>query len=89
MNFDQSKPVLVTGATGYVAGRLVEKLLNEGLTVHAAVRQPNNDEKLKYLNALAENAKGTIKYFQADLLDNGSYDEAMWSFTRPHHLCET
>lgn len=77
MIFDQSKPVLVTGATGYVAGRLVEKLLKEGLTVHAAVRQPENDEKLKYLNALAKNANGTIKYFKADLLDEGSYDEAM------------
>ena len=35
-------PVMVTGATGYVAGRLVEKLLEKGHTVHAAVRDPEH-----------------------------------------------
>lgn len=75
--FDQSKPVLVTGATGYVAGRLVEKLLKEGRTVHAAVRTPDNKEKTKYLDELAAKLPGTIKYFKADLLDEGSYDEGM------------
>lgn len=74
---DKSKPVLVTGATGYVAGWIVKKLLDEGYTVHAPVRNPNDKEKLKYLNALAEKSQGSIKYFKADLLDEGSYDEAM------------
>ncbi|MCR9170874.1 MAG: NAD-dependent epimerase/dehydratase family protein [bacterium] len=74
---DNTKPVMVTGATGYVAGRLVEKLLSEGVTVHAAVRTPDNKEKTKYLDALAEKLPGDIKYFKADLLDEGSYDEAM------------
>ncbi|MFT4601114.1 MAG: nucleoside-diphosphate-sugar epimerase [Arenicella sp.] len=76
MNIDKSKPVLVTGATGYVAGRLVEKLLNEGITVHAAVRSPDNKEKRKYLDAIAANSSGEIKYFKADLLDDGSFDKA-------------
>ena len=35
---------MVTGATGYVAGRIVEKLLSEGLTVHAPIRNPENKE---------------------------------------------
>ena len=74
---DKSKPVLVTGATGYVAGWIVKMLLNEGLTVNAAVRDPNNAEKLQYLNALAEQAPGTIEYFGSDLLEQGSYAEAM------------
>lgn len=74
---DQTKPVLVTGATGYVAGRLVEKLLKEGRTVHAAVRTPDNKEKTKYLDELAEKLPGSIKYFKADLLEDGSFDEGM------------
>lgn len=74
---DQTKHVLVTGATGYVAGRLVEKLLKEGRTVHAAVRTPDDKEKTKYLDELAANLPGTIKYFQADLLVEGSFDEAI------------
>lgn len=74
---DNTKPVMVTGATGYVAGRLIEKLLSEGITVHAAVRNPDNKEKTKYLDALAEKLPGSIKYFKSDLLVDGSYDEAM------------
>ena len=69
MIIDKALPVMVTGATGYVAGRLVERLLNEGLTVHAPIRNPNNKDKVKYLNQLAEKSPGEIKYFQADLLE--------------------
>lgn len=74
---DKKKPVLVTGATGYVAGWLVKKLLEEGLTVHAAVRDPKNKEKLKFLDELAEKLPGKIVYFKSDLLEEGSYAEAM------------
>ncbi len=77
MKIDRSKPVLVTGATGYVAGWLVKKLLEEGINVHAAVRDPSNEKKLAHLNAIAENAPGDIKYFKSDLLQKGSYKEAM------------
>ena len=74
---DKNKPVMITGATGYVAGWIVKKLLDEGLTVHAPVRDPENAEKLQYLNKIAEKAPGTIKFYKADLLDEGSYAEAM------------
>jgi len=70
-------PVTVTGATGYVAGRLVEKLLEKGHTGHAAVRDPENRKKLQYLDALAERLPGSIRYFKADLLEPGSYAGAM------------
>ncbi len=74
---DTAKPVMVTGATGYVAGWLVKKLLEEGLTVYAPVRNPENETKIKHLQELAENATGSIKFFKADLLEEGSYAEAM------------
>ncbi len=77
VNIDKNAPVMVTGATGYVAGWIVKRLLEEGLTVHAPVRNPGNSEKLKYLNAIADQTPGEIKYFKADLLDKGSYAEAM------------
>ena len=60
MTIDKTKPVLVTGATGYVAGWLVKKLLENGITVHAAVRKPDNAKKLAHLNAIAEKSPGTI-----------------------------
>ena len=74
---DPKAPVLVTGATGYVAGWLVKKLLDEGHLVHAAVRDPDNKDKLQYLDALAEASPGDIRYFRTDLLEPGSYAEAM------------
>lgn len=77
IQIDKTKPVLVTGATGYVAGWLVKKLLEEGMTVHAAVRDPNNKKKVEHLDALAKDSKGSIRYFKSDLLASGSYAEAM------------
>lgn len=77
LEIDKTKPVMISGATGYVAGWIVKRLLDEGLTVHAPVRDPDNQEKLKYLNRIAEGAPGKIKYFKADLLDEGSYGEGM------------
>ncbi|MCT4622961.1 MAG: NAD-dependent epimerase/dehydratase family protein, partial [Schleiferiaceae bacterium] len=77
MKIDKTKPVLVTGATGFVAGWLVKKLLDEGITVHAAVRNPDNAQKREHLDKIAAEAKGEIKYFKADLLVDGSFAEAM------------
>ncbi len=74
---DTASPIIVTGATGFVAGHIVKQLLEAGATVRAPVRDPANESKLKYLNAIAENASGQIEYFKADLLDEGSYHDAM------------
>jgi nucleoside-diphosphate-sugar epimerase len=74
---DKTKPVMITGATGYVAGWIVKKLLDEGFTVHAAVRNPENKDSVRHLDALASKSRGKIVYFKADLLKEGSYDEAM------------
>ncbi|MEI7664023.1 MAG: aldehyde reductase [Bacteroidota bacterium] len=74
---DNSKPVMVTGATGYVAGWIIKKLLDEGITVHATVRNPGNKKSLEFLDALAAKAKGTIRYFKADLLTDRAFDDAM------------
>jgi nucleoside-diphosphate-sugar epimerase len=76
-SINKNKPVFVTGATGYIAGWLVKKLLEEGITVHAAVRDPDNKNKLKHLDKIAGKATGNIHYFKADLLDEGSFEAGM------------
>ncbi|MCF8427907.1 MAG: aldehyde reductase [Bacteroidia bacterium] len=76
-NIDKTKPVLVTGATGYVAGWIIKKLMDDGLTVHATVRNPNDEQKLEHLVKMANQSNGGIKFFKADLLNNGSFAEAM------------
>ena len=70
-------PVLVTGATGYVAGRVIERLLEAGLTVHATVRDASKQARLQYLRDLAAESPGSIRLFSADLLEPGSFAEAM------------
>ena len=75
-NIDTNTPVLVTGATGYVAGWLIRQLLEAGVTVHAAVRDPDNAEKRAHLDAMAASLPGDIRFFKADLLDDGSFDAA-------------
>jgi len=74
---DTSAPVMVTGATGYVAGWIVKALLERGFTVHAPVRNPSDATKRKYLEALAAESPGRIEYSEADLLKEGSYAAAM------------
>lgn len=77
LSIDTTAPVLVTGGTGYVAGHLIKRLLAEGLTVHATVRDPSRTERLQYLRDLAAGTPGTLRFFQADLLEAGSFDAAM------------
>ena len=77
INIDTTRPVLVTGATGYVAGWIVKGLLDAGATVHAAVRDPGNTAKVAHLRALADAAPGTLELFAGDLTEPGSYADAM------------
>ena len=77
LKIDASSPIMITGATGYVAGWIVKGLLEKGVTVHAAVRDPNAEKKVRHLHDMAKTAPGKIKFFKADLLDEGSHADAM------------
>lgn len=85
VQIDKSKPVLVTGANGYVASWLVKELLEDGITVHAAVRSPDNAKKVGHLTDIANNASGELKLFKADLLTPNSYFDAMQGCELVYH----
>lgn len=74
---DTRSPVMVTGATGYLGSWVTKGLLDAGITVRAAVRDPQNTNKVAHLNRMAEQTPGTLRLFAGDLLQPGSYDEAM------------
>ncbi|KAA1428092.1 aldehyde reductase [Nocardioides antri] len=74
---DPDSPVLVTGATGYVASWIVRYLLEDGRTVRGTVRDPDKAIGLEHLHALADAHPGRLTLHRADLLETGSYDEAM------------
>ena len=78
MNKNNSRlPVLVTGATGYIASWVVKYLLEKGHTVHATVRDISDNGKKSHLDKIASDCNGELKYFEADLLKPSSYKEAM------------
>jgi nucleoside-diphosphate-sugar epimerase len=68
--------VLVTGASGYVASWIVQKLLEKGYTVHGTVRNPDQDHKVRHLREMERELPGTLKLFKADLLEEGAFHEA-------------
>jgi nucleoside-diphosphate-sugar epimerase len=75
---DKTKPVMVTGASGYIANWIVKLLLEAGCTVHGTVRDPDNEKSVGPLKKIAAAApQGTLKLFKADLLDKGSFDAPM------------
>ncbi|GMH40046.1 hypothetical protein BSKO_07950 [Bryopsis sp. KO-2023] len=68
--------VCVTGSTGYIAGSIVQRLLASGHTVHATCRNPNKEESVAHLKKLP-GADERLKLFRADLLEEGSFNEAV------------
>ncbi len=79
-------PVLVTGATGYIASWVIQKLLKKGLTVHATVRDLNKKKGYAHLEKIAAESPGTLQLFQANLLTPHSFDEAMQGCTIVIHM---
>ena len=63
LNINKNEPVMVTGATGFVASELIKKLLENGLTVHAAVRNPKDVIKVQHLTNLESGLSGKIIFF--------------------------
>jgi nucleoside-diphosphate-sugar epimerase len=68
---------MVTGATGFIGNRLVEKLLNDGNTVNVLCRRTSDKSRLTHSN---------IKIFDGDILDKTSIEEAMRGCENVYHL---
>jgi nucleoside-diphosphate-sugar epimerase len=76
-NIDRSKPVLVTGGTGYLASWIIKQLLEQDLEVRATVRNLAQTEKYAHLTAISAGSKGKLQLFEADLLKKGSFNDAV------------
>ncbi|XP_010926052.1 tetraketide alpha-pyrone reductase 2 [Elaeis guineensis] len=66
----------VTGGTGLIASQLVRALLAKGHTVRATVRDPGDEAKVGFLWSF-DGAKERLRLVKADLLVEGSFDEAV------------
>ncbi|GMH07640.1 hypothetical protein Nepgr_009480 [Nepenthes gracilis] len=70
------KVVCVTGASGYIASWLVKLLLLRGYIVKASVRDIRDSKKTEHLLAL-EGARERLYLFEANLLEDGSFDSCI------------
>ncbi len=76
----RTEPVLVTGSTGYVGGRLVPLLLSSGYRVRAMARSMNKLKGRKWSNHPG------LELVQADLYDPGSLREAVEGCSAAYYL---
>ncbi|MDZ7741323.1 MAG: aldehyde reductase [Bacteroidota bacterium] len=71
-----AKTIMVTGGTGYIGSWVTKYLLEKGYQVRLTVRNKSNQSKFEHLLKIAENSEGALDIREADLLKEGSYDEA-------------
>jgi len=67
-------PVLVTGASGFIASHLVSQLLERGYRVRGSVRALAKPKDIAHLRAMPGAER--LELFEADLLTEGAFDEA-------------
>ena len=77
---DAGGPVVVTGATGYIGGRLVPRLLHAGYRVRCLVREPRK------LFSRPWAADPTLDIRRCDVGDRGTLVEAMTGCTAAYYL---
>ncbi|HXF85328.1 MAG TPA: SDR family NAD(P)-dependent oxidoreductase [Anaerolineales bacterium] len=80
-----SKKVLITGAGGFIASHLVERLVQEGAQVRAFVRY-NSRNDLGMLKWIAPEVFSQVEIIQGDLRDNEAVRRAVRGVDTVFHL---
>ena len=79
-----SAPILVTGATGYIAGHVIEQLLAAGHTVRGTVRALSAEDTVAHLRALSGGER--LSFVQATLDSDEGWKEAVAGCERVLHM---
>lgn len=69
MEFSKASPILVTGATGYVASNIIKILLERDYKVRGTVRSLAKKEKYEFLTKLVPEKSHNLEFAEADLMD--------------------
>lgn len=83
---DKSAPVLVTGASGYIAQQVILLLLEKGYTVRGTLRSLDKAPPLKELLTTQNPRAADIEFFAADLTSDDGWDAAVAGCTYVHHI---
>ncbi|APY90365.1 SDR family oxidoreductase [Streptomyces alfalfae] len=86
MSSPQPGTVLVTGASGFVAGHCIEELLRHGYAVRGTVRDPERAEKVAHLTAQAADLGGRLDFVAARLDTDEGWAEAVDGCTFVLHV---
>jgi dihydroflavonol-4-reductase len=78
--------VLVTGASGYIAGHVVREFLEHGYRVRGTVRSLSNPKKVAHLRELGESLGGLLELVEADLERDAGWKEAVAGCTFVQHV---
>src|SRR5919197_6580555 len=77
-SMSDSKFILVTGATGYVGGRLVPRLLEAGYRIRCLVRDPSRLQGRPWLKR--------VEVISGDALTSGALTDAMKDVSVAYYL---
>ncbi len=69
--------ILVTGGTGYIGSWVTKGLLEKGYTVRLTVRDKSKKNKYQHLLDIESTTDGTLEFWEANLTQEGSFDEAV------------
>ncbi|MEO9130996.1 MAG: NAD-dependent epimerase/dehydratase family protein [Sphingomonas sp.] len=75
--------ILVTGGSGYIAGYLIRQLAAEGWTIHTTVRSLKREAEVR---AALGVPKASLRFFAADLMDEGGWAEAIAGCSHVAHV---
>ncbi|MFT4571032.1 MAG: dihydroflavonol-4-reductase [Hyphomicrobiaceae bacterium] len=78
--------VLVTGASGFIAGHCVQTLLADGYRVRGTVRSLANRAKVGHLDQLGTAADDRLELVEADLTSDQGWDTAVSGCTYVLHV---
>jgi dihydroflavonol-4-reductase len=78
--------VLVTGASGYIAGHCIHELLEHGYRVRGTVRSLADSRKTEHLRRMATALGGSLELVEADLTSDRGWHEAVAGCTYVQHV---
>ena len=69
--------VLVTGATGFIAGHAIEELIKGGHDVRGTVRSLRDPARTAHLRRIADSLDGSLELVEADLSEDTGWEAAV------------